>query len=251
MIKMNLYFDDAYVDTCYAANIEEAYYMKNNLSGFWDMNECCIEHWFNELKRPFEPKHVNLFFDMDDKETKCWIIFDKICSIYSYDYAIINNTIIMDSGIAKNIGLNKIGKNDMFNGHFEYSTIEEALIEWIETMEATNKGDKEEGNHETWRENIIEFIFNLIPKKSNIESKDIEELNDILKTKGCVFKFQFKKDENNKNIAKIVPLSDIFLLSSILNINDDCYNFINNFFKKKGVELQWNNTGRIFWAEKI
>lgn len=175
MLKMKLYFDDAHVDNCHAANIEEAYYMKKNLAGFWDMNECCIDYWFNELKRPFEPNDVNLYFDMEDQETKCWILLDKITAYYSYDYTIIDNTIILDSGIANTIGLIKIGKNDIINGHFEFSKVEDALVRFLEVLKITNKNALEENGetYSTWRKNIIDFIVELTPLRKGADAYPI------------------------------------------------------------------------------
>ena len=252
MLKMKLYFDDVHVDTCYAANIKEAYYMKRNLSGFWDMNECCIEHWFNELKRPFEPQSINLFFDIEDEETKCWIILDKIATYYSYNYTIIDNTIILDSSIVNNIGLKKIGYNDIINGHFEFSKVEEALIQFLDNLINTNNLSIEDGTTPHWRENIIEFIETLIPKRIDIEKKDVQELNDNLKNMGCSFKFKLCESIiPGKNTIEVIPSSSIFISSSIINLTDDFYKYLEDFFYMKGIILNTNNTGTVFWANNI
>ena len=250
MIKMNLYFEDVHIDTCYAANIEEAYYMQKNLSDFWDMNECCIDDWFYVIKRPFPPQQINLFFDMNDQETKCWVILDKIADYYSYDYTTIDNTIILDSGIANTIGLKKIDKNDIINGHFEFSTIEEVLVLFLSNLKNTNNEDKKEGITPHWTNSVIEFIETLIPKRNNIEEKDVDELNNIIKKNGCSFKFKFKEFTNCKNVVDIVPASSLFIQSSVINIDDVCHDYVNYYFRKKGVEIIWNNTGTSFWANE-
>lgn len=248
MIKINLYFDEVAVDNVHASCMEEAFDMIHSLEGFWDQNEVCIDYWFNTLKRFSEPQSVRLCFDMSDYETKCWKLFDEITEYYSYDYKLIDNTVVFDANIHGFQPLKKIGYNDIPNGHFEYPTIERALIEFLDTLETTNKIGKENGNSPTWHPNVIEFIKSLIPKKNCIEEKDIEDLNEILKSMNCAFKFAFSKSAIMSTTIEIVPTSNVFIDSSIININDKGYYFIRGFFRKRGINITHNNTRSIFWA---
>ena len=162
MIKMDLYFDEVKVDSCYASSMKEAFEIMDSLAGFYDQNEACIDYWFKDLKRFSEPQSVRLHFDLSNYQTKCRVLFNEITQFYGYDYDIIDNTVVFDANISGTIGVKILGYNDIINGHFECSSIEEALIEWLETLEKTNKIDKEYGNSPTWHPNAIEFIKSLI-----------------------------------------------------------------------------------------
>lgn len=251
MIKMNLYFDEVAVDNVYASSMKEAFEMIDNLEGFWDMNDACIDYWFNELKRFSEPKHICLRFDLSDHETKCWKLFDNITEAFSYSYDIIDNTVVFDACISNTLdGMKKIGHNDVMLGHFECLTIEQALIEWLDTLEETNAIDAENGNSPTWHPNVIEFIKSLIIKRNQIELKDVEDLNEELKQKGCSFKLKFSEHIGYSNTASVVPISNVFIDSTTINLNNAGYEYIENFFKKRGITLSYNNARDIFWAKQ-
>ena len=250
MIKMNLYFDEVAVDTVHASSMKEAFDMIDKLEGFYDQNECCIDYWFKELKRFYVPSSVRLQFDLSDKETKCWFIFDMITEAYSYNYDIIDNTIIFDACIANTLnGMKKIGHNDVMTGHFEYPTIEQALIEWLDTLKETNAVDEETENTPTWDLSIIEFIESLIVKRNQIELKDVEDLNEELKQKECSFKLKFSEHIGYSNTASVVPISNVFIDSTTINLNNAGHEYIENFFKKRGITLSYNNARDIFWAK--
>lgn len=250
MIKMNLYFDEVVVDNVYASSMKEAFEMMDSLADFYDMPQSCIDYWFKELKRFSEPEHICLRFDLSDHETKCWKLFDDITEAYSYNYDVIDNTIIFDACISNTLdGMKKIGHNDVILGHFEYPTIEQALIEWLDTLEETNALDDENGNSLTWHPNVIEFIKSLIIERNQIEQKDVDDLNEELKQKGCSFKFKFSEHIGYSNTACIVPISNVFIDSSIINLNKAGYEYIESFFKKRGITPSYNNTRTIFWAK--
>lgn len=76
-----------------------------------------------------------------------------------------------------------------------------------------------------------------------------DELNTILASMGCSFKFNFSEGVLNNQI-EVVPMNSQFIDSSIINLTKECYGFIEHFFKGKGIEeLSYNNTGSIIWSK--
>lgn len=250
MIKLNLMFDDVIMDHVYANSMAEAFEMKDNLPDFEDQNEALKEFWRVNLKKSNIPK-VHLKFNKSDYLTLCWVIFDKITDWYSYEYAIVDNTIVFDSMIAGNIGLNKIGENDIFNGHFEYPTIEEALVQWYETLKVTNAESLANEKEDIWGEEI-KFIKAIKEKTSKkITEEMVNDLNLILKDMHCAFKFKFKKPDALTSIPsiEIIPANSTFIDSSLINLTSSGHSFIKGYFNKRGIELSYNNTRTIMWAK--
>lgn len=250
MIKMNLFFDDVKMDNVYAHNMAEAFEMKDTLADFEDQNGALKEFWKINLKKKHKPR-VHLKFDKTDYLTLCWVYFDKITDWYSYEYTIIDNTIIFDSMIAGNVGLIKIGKNDIFNGHFECSTIEEALIKWYDILKITNKESMETDQEDRWAEEI-KFIESILTKTDKKITKEmVDDLNAVLKNMHCAFKFKFNEPDALSTIPtiEVIPANSIFIESSIINLASSGHAFIRGFFNKRGIELNYNNTGTIMWAK--
>ena len=76
-----------------------------------------------------------------------------------------------------------------------------------------------------------------------------DELNAILANMGCAFRFDFREDMFNNEI-EVIPMNNQFIDSSIINLTKECYSFIENFFKSKGIEeLCYNNTGSVIWSK--
>lgn len=63
-----------------------------------------------------------------------------------------------------------------------------------------------------------------------------DELNALLVSMGCSFKFAFREEMLNNKID-VVPMNSQFIDSCIINLTKECYGFIEHFFKGKGIEL--------------
>lgn len=78
----------------------------------------------------------------------------------------------------------------------------------------------------------------------------VNELNDELNARGCAFRYNtmaFAVDDNVRIVR--VPMSDIFLSSAILNCTAEFYEFLDNFFRERGInKLSYNNDGSICWS---
>lgn len=76
-----------------------------------------------------------------------------------------------------------------------------------------------------------------------------DELNALLASMGCSFKFAFREGASN-NMIDVVPMNSQFIDSAIINLAKECYSFIEHFFKGKGIEeLSYNNTGSTIWSK--
>lgn len=88
-------------------------------------------------------------------------LFKEIVDWYNYDYKIENEKVVVDNGIT-DYGLNFVGKR-VECGHFEYNNINEALKDWLATMEESNETHLIEEGQEyyLWHKEEIDFIKNL------------------------------------------------------------------------------------------
>ena len=75
--------------------------------------------------------------------------------------------------------------------------------------------------------------------------------NQTLENLGCSFKLQYddKALGFGNPSCEIVPTSNMFIQSSIINVTDEFYNILDDFFAKRGIELTYNNTGSILWSK--
>ncbi len=80
-----------------------------------------------------------------------------------------------------------------------------------------------------------------------ISENMMTDFNQTLENLNCCFRLKFIKEVNP--ICEIVPANDMFIHSSIINLTDEFYQILNDFFKKRGIELTYNNTGSIFWSK--
>lgn len=75
--------------------------------------------------------------------------------------------------------------------------------------------------------------------------------NQTLENLGCSFKLQY--DDNilgfGNPSCQIVPTSDRFIHSSIINLTEEFYKILDEFFAKRGIELSYNNDNSIFWSK--
>lgn len=74
-------------------------------------------------------------------------------------------------------------------------------------------------------------------------------LNLELKEKGCCFGYTYDEEgfSGNPHI-EIAPASTDFLSSYILNLSEEGFNFVRNFFKERDIELGTNNDRSIMWS---
>ena len=74
--------------------------------------------------------------------------------------------------------------------------------------------------------------------------------NQTLENLNCSFKLELEKNCVTGNPScDIVPSNDKFIQSSIINLTDEFYEILNDFFNKRGIELSYNNTGSCFWSK--
>lgn len=77
------------------------------------------------------------------------------------------------------------------------------------------------------------------------------DFNHTLENLGCSFKLKY--DDNGLGFSnptcQIVPASDMFIHSAIINVTNEFYKILDDFFLKKGIELSYNNDGSIFWSK--
>ena len=81
-----------------------------------------------------------------------------------------------------------------------------------------------------------------------ISKDNVAVLNMELEKKGCCFRIGFYDDLGNPK-CQIVPSSEVFIESTIINPNRAFYKFLNEFFAERGIELSYNANGTIFWSK--
>ena len=82
-----------------------------------------------------------------------------------------------------------------------------------------------------------------------ITKEIIEEFNKELDGMGCIF--YVKQFEDTGNCKLKIDKSNLAMLSScILNPSVDFYKFANNFFADRGITLEYNLAGNMFWEKK-
>ena len=75
--------------------------------------------------------------------------------------------------------------------------------------------------------------------------------NQKLKEIDCSFKLKFEENglATGNTTCQIVPANNKFISSSIINMTDEFYEFLEKFFAERGIELTYNNDGSIFWSK--
>lgn len=76
----------------------------------------------------------------------------------------------------------------------------------------------------------------------------VREFNRALSSLGCSFCLEYDDRTNNPECT-IIPVSMLFVDSSIINCTKEFYQLLEGFFTKKGIELSYNNTANIFWSK--
>ena len=73
--------------------------------------------------------------------------------------------------------------------------------------------------------------------------------NQTLENLNCIFRLKFEEGMLGNAQCKVVPSNDMFIYSSIINLTDEFYKVLDEFFNKRGIELSYNNDGSIFWSK--
>lgn len=76
----------------------------------------------------------------------------------------------------------------------------------------------------------------------------ILNFNNILESKGCCFRLKYTDGTGGNPHGEIVPMSMKYIESAIINPSKDFYDDLIQFFKRKGIELSFNNTKTTFWS---
>lgn len=84
----------------------------------------------------------------------------------------------------------------------------------------------------------------------NLTKEMVSEFNLLLLKVGCIFKLEFGSGVVANDI-RIVVSNDTYIDSIIINPNKEFYDLLEAFFKEKGIELNSNNTGDIFWSKNV
>lgn len=83
-----------------------------------------------------------------------------------------------------------------------------------------------------------------------ITKEMVVELNNELAIKGCPFRYEFNEREYADNpCIKIVLPSMSWVNSFIINPTKEFFNWLELWFKVKGIELSCNNDGSILWSK--
>ena len=73
--------------------------------------------------------------------------------------------------------------------------------------------------------------------------------NQTLGNLNCSFKLKYESGTCGNGQCKVVPSNDMFIQSSIINLTEEFYKVLEEFFSKRGIELSYNNDGSIFWSK--
>ena len=79
----------------------------------------------------------------------------------------------------------------------------------------------------------------------------VAAFNRTLENLNCSFKLKFddKTIGFGNTTCQVVPSNDMFIHSSIINLTDEFYKVLEEYFRKRGIELSYNNDGSIFWSK--
>ena len=81
-------------------------------------------------------------------------------------------------------------------------------------------------------------------------AKMVMELNNELINKGCPFRYEYYEPEYSNNPHMRITLPNMNCVSSfIINPTRDFVDWLELWFKVKGVELNCNNDGSILWSK--
>lgn len=82
-----------------------------------------------------------------------------------------------------------------------------------------------------------------------ITKEMVIELNNELANRGCSFRFEYGGEEFGKNPnINIIPCSMVYIDSYIINPTQEFFDWLELWFKLKGITLGFNNTRSIVWS---
>jgi hypothetical protein len=84
---------------------------------------------------------------------------------------------------------------------------------------------------------------------NKISKEMLNELN--AEYNDAIFEFVFQDDDENVVDIKMKRNCQKYIDSYIINLEDDTRNNIRNFFRKKNVNIRYNNTASCFWAAQM
>lgn len=78
----------------------------------------------------------------------------------------------------------------------------------------------------------------------------VSELNKELANKGCPFRYEHEEVGNDGNPHMKITLPSMEGVDSfIINPTKAFFDWLEIWFKEKGIELSCNNTGSVFWSK--
>lgn len=82
-----------------------------------------------------------------------------------------------------------------------------------------------------------------------ITEEMVTDFNKTLENLDCSFRLKFKSGVCRNSECEIVPSNDMFIQNSIINLTEEFYKVLEDFFNKRGIKLSYNNTGSTFWSK--
>lgn len=82
-----------------------------------------------------------------------------------------------------------------------------------------------------------------------ITKEIVMELNNELANKGCPFKYEHDRGYTGNPHMKITLPSMSCVSSFIINPTKEFFDWLEEWFKAKGIELSCNNDGSIIWSK--
>ncbi|MBQ8218542.1 MAG: hypothetical protein IJZ79_02220 [Bacilli bacterium] len=77
----------------------------------------------------------------------------------------------------------------------------------------------------------------------------VNEFNEELRSLGCMFRYKYYTGLSIPSM-EIEPISMTHIDSYIINVTDEFRTWMYDWFRKRGEELNCNNTGSILWSYK-
>ena len=86
----------------------------------------------------------------------------------------------------------------------------------------------------------------------NITVKLVNELNNELAAKGCVFRYKFEIYDCTKHPQlHLVLVNSTYVESFIINPTKEYFDWLILWFKIRGITISGNNDGTILWESYI